>query len=564
MPFRQRRARAREATTPDATAAKARSTGRRAAFTGYVALDRRAPVSELGRALIRKAFPDHWSFLLGEIALYSFLVLLITGSYLTLFFDPSMTETVYRGGYEPLRGLRVSNAYATSLQLSFDVRGGLLMRQTHHWAALVFVAALAVHMLRVFFTGAFRRPRELNWLIGVTLFTLAMLEGFAGYSLPDDLLSGTGLRTADTIVKSIPVVGTYLSFFVWGGAYPGHVVLPRLYILHVLFVPAVLIALITAHVLMVVYLKHTQWASLGKTNRNVVGQPMFPHFTAKSTGLFLMVSGVMVVLGAVAQINPVWNYGPYRPDLISTDVQPDWYVGFLEGALRLMPPWDTVVAGHTVMWSVFLPAVLLPGLLFLGLYLYPYVERWATGDLMEHHLCDRPRDRPNRTALGVAGIVFYAVLLAAGGNDVMALVFRLSLESLTWLFRVLVFVGPVVAFLVTRRVCLALQAHDRRLLEEGEETGAVRQSPYGGLGEARRPLGAERRYRLLVREVPEPLERPGPGASRRQRLRARLSAWYYRDRVEMPTTAEERLQISGRLLDPASVRASTAAGDDEE
>ncbi|MEW2636289.1 ubiquinol-cytochrome c reductase cytochrome b subunit [Streptomyces sp. NPDC048389] len=539
MLFRERRARIR-------------GQRRQAAVSSYAAMDRRAPLSELGKELMRKAFPDHWSFLLGEIALYSFLVLLVTGSYLALFFDPGLTETVYTGSYEPLQGIRMSTAYASTLEISFDVRGGLLIRQMHHWSALVFVAAIAVHMLRIFFTGAFRRPREMNWMIGVTLFLLALLEGFAGYSLPDDLLSGTGLRTSDSIVKSVPFVGTYLSFFIWDGAYPGDAIIRRLYILHVLFVPGAILALIVVHLLMVVYLKHTQWSAPGKTNRNVVGPPLFPHYTAKSVGLLMAVFGVTAVMGATAQINPVWNYGPYRPDQISTDVQPDWYVGFLEGALRLMPPLQTTVAGHTIMWNVFLPALVLPALLFLVLYTYPYFERWITGDLMEHHLCDRPRDRPTRTGLGVAAIVFYAVLLAAGGNDVISLVFYIPLEGLIWFFRVTLIVGPVIAFVVTKRICLALQSHDRRLLEEGEETGLVSQSPYGAISETHEPVDAKRRYRLLVRALPEPLAHPGPSAPRRHRLRARLSAWFYRERVDMPTTPEERLQISGKTLDPTA------------
>ncbi|MEU7168079.1 ubiquinol-cytochrome c reductase cytochrome b subunit [Streptomyces morookaense] len=523
---------------------------RQAAFSGYVGADRRAPVSEAFGMLFRKAFPDHWSFLLGEIALYSFMVLVLTGSYLTLFFDPSMAESPYQGPYAPLRGLLVTGAYASTLHISFDVRGGLLIRQMHHWAALVFVAAAAVHMLRIFFTGAFRRPRELNWVIGVTLFMLALFEGFCGYSLPDDLLSGTGLRTASTIVMSIPVVGTYLDFFVWGGPFPGHAVIRRLYIAHVLFAPGLLIALIAAHLVLVVYLKHTQWPERGRTNRNAVGQPMFPQFTAKSAGLNLIVFGLIAVLSGLAQINPVWNFGPYRADQVSTNAQPDWYVGFLEGALRLMPPWENAVGGHTLMWNVFLPAVVLPGLLFVVLYLYPFFERWVTADLFEHHLCDRPRNRPVRTGLGVAGVVFYAVLLAAGGNDVAAWSFRISVDALTWIYRVAVIAGPVIAFLVAKRVCLALQAHDRRLLEEGKETGTVRQSPEGGFGEGNEPLDAAHRYRMLVRDIPAPLERPAAGAPRRYRLRAALSTWFYRDRVEMPATDEQRLQVSGRTLGP--------------
>nr|WP_199811578.1 ubiquinol-cytochrome c reductase cytochrome b subunit [Streptomyces sp. NRRL S-340] len=525
---------------------------RQAAFQAYVVADRRAPVSELAGQVLRKAFPDHWSFLLGEIALYGFAVLVLTGSFLTLFFDPSLAEVPYHGQYAPLRGVLVSKAYETTLDLSFGVRGGLLMRQMHHWAALVFVSAIGVHMLRIFFTGAFRRPREINWFVGVTLFLLSLLEGFCGYSLPDDLLSGTGLRTANSIVQSIPVVGTYLAFFAWGGPFPGQAIIRRLYIVHVLFVPGLLIALITLHLFMVVYLKHTQWSEPGKTNRNVVGQPMFPSFIGKSAGLSLMVFGVLAVMGGIAQINPIWNFGPYIPDQVSTDAQPDWYVGFLEGALRLMPGVEWNVAGHTFMWNVLLPAVVLPALLFLVLYSYPFFERWITADLVEHHLCDRPRDRPVRTALGVAAVVWYAVLLLAGGNDVLAVTFRISVNGLTWIFRVAFFLAPVLAYLITRRVCLALQRHERHLLQEGEETGVVYQDLPGGMSERHEGIDPRHRYKLLVREIPLPLNHPGPGAPLRHRLQASLSAWYYGERVDMPTTAEERLQIGGRTADPVA------------
>ncbi|MFD8200174.1 cytochrome bc1 complex cytochrome b subunit [Streptomyces sp. NPDC003470] len=502
--------------------------------------DGRLPVSE-GGGLLRKAFPEHWSFLLGEIALYSFVVLLLTGVWLTLFFHPSMTEVVYDGSYEPLAGVRMSEAYRSTLDIGFDVRGGLLIRQLHHWAALVFLSAIGVHLLRVFLTGAFRRPREVNWLIGVTLFVLALAEGFAGYSLPDDLLSGTGLRIAQGIMLSVPVVGTYVSMFVFGGEYPGHDFIPRLYSVHILLVPGLLLALVTLHLVLVFYLKHTQWAGRGRTERNAVGKPMFPQFAASSTGLFLMVSGVLTVLAAVAQVNPIWAYGPYRTDVVSTGSQPDWYVGFLEGSLRLMPPFETTVAGHTVMWNVLVPAVLLPTLFFAVLYAYPFAERWVTGDRREHHLCDRPRDRPVRTGLGVAGIVFYAVLLTAGGNDIIAYTFDLSLNVLTWVFRVCLVVLPPAAFVVTKRVCLAMRESERVLLAEGEETGELRQTLAGGYTESHAPLDAEKRYVLRSREEPEPLARTAPDAEAPHvgRLRATLSEWYYGDRVDVEEPERE-------------------------
>jgi ubiquinol-cytochrome c reductase cytochrome b subunit len=429
------------------------------------AADARLPVLDGGGALLRKAFPDHWSFLLGEVALYSLLVLLLTGVWLTFFFHPEMREVVYAGSYVPLRGVRMSEAFDSTLHISFDIRGGLLMRQTHHWAALVFVAAIGLHLLRIFFTGAFRRPREANWIIGLTLFVLALAEGFAGYSLPDDLLSGTGLRIAQGIMLSIPVVGTYVALFVFGGQYPGHEIVSRL------------------------YSKHTQWRGPGRTNHNVVGKPLYPQFSASSGGLSLIVFGVLALLGGLAQINPVWTYGPYRPDQASTGSQPDWYVGFLEGALRLVPPWETGLWGHTLMWNVLLPAVVLPALLFLVLYLYPFAEQRLTGEgHQERHLCDRPRDRPVRTALGVAGITFYGVLLLAGGNDVVAQSFRISVNALTWILRIALVLAPVAAFLVTRRLCHALTDAEQERLVEGVESGEVRQSVEGGYESDHHPV----------------------------------------------------------------------------
>ncbi|WP_225076853.1 MULTISPECIES: ubiquinol-cytochrome c reductase cytochrome b subunit [unclassified Streptomyces] len=442
---------------------------------------------------MRKAFPEHWSFLLGELALYSLVLLVLTGVWLTLFFQPGMREVAYSGSYAPLRGVLMSEAFDSTLRISFDIRGGLLLRQAHHWAALVFVAAIGAHLLRIFFTGAFRRPREINWVIGVTLFALAIAEGFAGYSLPDDLLSGTGLRIAQAIVLSLPVIGTYASFFVFGGQFPGHEIIPRLYSLHILLLPGVLIGLVVVHLILVFYLKHTQWRGPGRGGRNVRGKPLFPQFTASSLGLQFTVFGVLVLLAGIAQINPVWTYGPYQPDQASTGSQPDWYVGFLEGSLRLMPAWETNVAGHTIMWNAFLPAVVLPGLLFAVLYAYPFAEQWLTGEWhQEQHLCDRPRERPVRTGLGVSGLVFYGVLLLEGGNDVIAAAFRVSVNTITWVLRIALVLAPVAAFLVTRALCHALLAREQEVLAEGEETGEVRQSIAGGYESDHRAVGSRR------------------------------------------------------------------------
>ncbi|MGW2465202.1 cytochrome bc1 complex cytochrome b subunit [Streptomyces sp. NPDC001761] len=509
------------------------------------ALDRRLPVASAGKEFLRKAFPDHWSFLLGELALYSLVLLVLTGVWLTFFFHPGMTELPYTGSYLPLRGTLTSEAYASVLHISFDVRGGLPVRQLHHWAALVFVAAIGVHLLRIFFTGAFRRPREVNWTIGVTLFLLALLEGFCGYSLPDDLLSGTGLRTSQGIVLSIPVIGTYLSFFVFGGQFPGHEIIPRLYVTHILLVPGLLLALVAAHLTFVVHHKHTQWAKPGRTNRNVIGKPLVPQYTAKSVGLFLILSGVLAAMAALFQINPVWSFGPYRADQVSLDAQPDWYVGYLEGALRLMPGWETDFAGHTVAWDVLLPGVVLPAALFTALYGYPFFERWLTGPRPEQHLCDRPRNQPTRTALGAAAVSAYGVLLLAGGQDVLAYKFSLDVDSLARIFRTALFAVPFVTYHTTKRACLGLQAADRRRMLEGGATGEVRRTAGGGYEEAHTLLSREEAYRILVRDTPRP-RAEGTEAWRwfhRHRLRNALSRWYLAKSVEMPATAWERRRV---------------------
>ncbi|HXX91619.1 MAG TPA: cytochrome bc complex cytochrome b subunit [Acidimicrobiales bacterium] len=418
-------------------------------------LDERLGLAKGGRTLLDKIFPDHWSFLLGEIALYSFVILIATGIFLSLYYVPSATDVIYHGSYLPLRGQHMSAAYASSVDLSLSVRTGLLMRQMHHWAADVFVGSIAVHMARIFFTGAFRKPRELNWIIGVTLLTLAIVNGFLGYSLPDDLVSGTGIRLAYSFVLSMPIVGTYLATFLFGGNFPGNgIIIPRFFILHVLVIPLALFGLIGAHLALLVKQKHTQFPGEGRREDNVVGSPMYPTFIAKTTGFLFMIAGVLWALGGLAQINPIWQFGPYEPYKISYAVQPDWYMGWLDGALRIMPAWEFSSFGHTIPFEVFLPTIIFPGLTFTLFYLWPFIEQAITGDRKEHHLLDRPRDRPKRTAVGAGFLAFYFLLFCASSTDVLANFFEVSLNTVLWTFRIVVIVIPPIVALVTYRICL--------------------------------------------------------------------------------------------------------------
>ncbi len=509
-------------------------------------MDERIGVSKFLKKNLSKIFPDHWSFMLGEIALYSFIVLLLTGTYLALFFKPSMTEVAYHGSYVPLNGIRMSEAYASTMNISFDIRGGLLMRQIHHWAALLFVASITVHLFRVFFTGAFRKPRELNWLIGNGLLTLGILEGFAGYSLPDDLLSGTGLRIAEGIMQGIPVVGTYVASFVFGGEFPGSDFIPRLYIVHVLLIPGAILGLITFHLMLVWYQKHTQYPGPGRTENNVVGYRLFPIYTAKAGGFFFIVFGLTVFLAAIATINPVWMFGPYTPTQITAGSQPDWYIGWMDGALRVMPNIEFNELGHTLSLNVLVPSLIIPGILFTALALYPFLEAWITGDKRMHNILDRPRNVPTRTGIGAMSIAFYILLWIGGGNDIIATHFDLSINAITWSLRVMLFVVPPIVFVITKRVCLALQRRDRDKLLHGYETGTIVQMPSGEFIEIHAPVSDEERAVLLAGVVYQPIELDEtpdsngvpPRVNLLHRARAKLSKAYFSEQIAKPTAAE--------------------------
>lgn len=495
---------------------------------------------------LNKVFPDHWSFMLGEVALYSFIVVLISGVYLTLFFKPSMAEVIYNGPYVPLKGVQMSEAYDSTLMISFEVRGGLLMRQIHHWSALFFVAAVTVHMFRVFFTGAFRKPREMNWVIGVTLALIALMAGFTGYSLPDDLLSGTGLRIAEGIVLAIPIVGTWASFLLFGGEFPGTEFISRIYGIHILLIPGIILALVTIHLIMVWHQKHTQFPGPGRTNNNVVGYPLLPVYMAKAGGFFFLIFGVIVLISGLVQINPIWIFGPYTPDQVSAGTQPDWYIGFLDGALRVMPSWEFTIFGYTLSLNVLIPSMVLPGLMSMAAIFYPWIEQRATGDTSEHNLLQRPRDAPVRTGLGVMAITFYVLLWIGAGNDLIAVGFDMSINFIIWFLRISLIVLPPIAFLITKRICLSLQRRDREKVLHGYESGRIIRMPNGEFLEAHGPLGeteeAEIHGKVNVEPLPEPKKADGAGVRnpkfKDEKKRAKLSRFFFGNNVDKPTEAE--------------------------
>jgi ubiquinol-cytochrome c reductase cytochrome b subunit len=509
-------------------------------------LDDRLGIGKLGKKNLRKVFPDHWSFMLGEIALYSFIILLLTGVFLTFWFRPSMADVTYQGSYSLLKGLHMSEAYASTLDISFDIRGGLLMRQIHHWAAVLFVASMMVHLLRIFFTGAFRKPRELNWVIGFGMLFLGIIEGFIGYGLPDDLLSGTGLRITQGMIQASPIIGSYLTFFIFGGEFPGDDFVSRFFTVHVLLIPGLILALVTAHLFLVVYHKHTQYPGPGRTEKNVVGYPLMPVYMAKAGGFFFVVFGVTALMGALLQINPVWLYGPYNPAEVTAGSQPDWYMGWLEGSVRLMPGFESHFWGVTLSWNLLIPALIIPPAFVTLVALYPFIEQWITGDKREHHLLDRPRNMPTRTGIGAAFITFYALLWIGGGNDLIATHFGVSLNNVTWFLRFAVFLGPVLAFWATRRIAISLQRSDNDRLLHGLESGIIVRTPEGEYYEKHTPISNYEAYELTARDRLLPLDigpetdDNGVRAPKRalNKIRARLSKFYFADAVQKPTAAE--------------------------
>ena len=451
-------------------------------------MDERYHMAAFVKRSINKVFPTHWSFLLGEIAMYSFIILLLSGVYLTLFFDPSMSEVVYDGAYQPLRGVTMSRAFETALNISFEVRGGLFVRQVHHWAALLFAASIIIHLFRIFFTGAFRKPREANWIIGVILFLLGFFAGFTGYSLPDDLLSGTGLRAAFSgITIGIPVIGTWMHWLMFGGDFPGDIIIPRLYIAHVLLFPGIILALIAAHVALVWYQKHTQFPGPGRTEKNVVGTRIVPVFALDQGAFFMFSLGIVALMGGVLQINPIWNLGPYNPSQVSAGSQPDFYMMWTDGLARLMPPWELYLGRYTVP-APFWVAILM-GLVFMVLMAYPWIEKRLTGDDARHNIVQRPRDVPVRTAIGAMAIAFYLVATLACVNDIVAYKFDISLNATTWFFRIALLLAPPIAYFLAYRLCLGLQRSDRAVLEHGIETGVIKRLPHGEYIEVHQPLG---------------------------------------------------------------------------
>jgi ubiquinol-cytochrome c reductase cytochrome b subunit len=459
---------------------------------------------------LRRDPEDRWAAVFGRIAGYSFAVAVVTGVLLLPFFRPSMATVAYRGSYRLLDGAPVSQAYRSVLAISFDVRGGLLIRQVHHWSADLFVAAVILRLVRVFFRGRFSGRARPGWLIWVTLLPLSMLAAYTGTILPDDGLSGGSLSVITGVLLSVPVVGTHLVFWIFGGAPPGHQIIGRDYWVHILVLPALAGALLLAS-----FRPSLRWP------RRVRPGPLLPVTCA-----------VLVLLGTIAQINPVWLVGPYQPGSISAGAVPDWYMGFLDGGLRIMPAWELPAAGHPLALGVLIPGLVVPGLFFTCLALYPLADRRITGRRPPRGLLPpAPADLANRTAAGVAGVTFYGLLWAAAANDQIAYHLQIPLYTVTWIFRVLVLAGPALAFLLTRLICHAQAGRRREEERHGRETGRIARNPHGGYTEIREPA---HRAALPSAGPPE------PAAGRRGSVAVRHPALHGPDSLAGPVPGSDR------------------------
>jgi ubiquinol-cytochrome c reductase cytochrome b subunit len=439
-------------------------------------IDTRTATTPLIRKALRYLFPDHWSFLLGEVALYAFIVLVATGVYLTFFFVDSTSDVTYHGPYKPLEGQHMSEAYQSVLNISTTVKAGLLIRQTHHWAANVFMVAIILHLMRVFFTGAYRKPRELTYLIGVTMLMLSLLEAYIGYSLVDDLLSGMGLVIGYSVGLSLPFVGGDLMNWLFHGEFPGqHVLWPRMYIAHVFIFPLLIGTLLTLHLLLVAMRHHTQFKTTRSESEHAIrGVPAFPGQTPRSLGLMFGTAGVLFLLGGLVQINPIWLWGPYHTYVSTNGAQPDWYLGWLIGGLRLVPGFDLTIGHYTLVPNPFWGGALFPLLVLGFLYFWPWLERKLNGDHAFHNVLERPRDNPLRTAIGVGMISWVTLVFIAGSSDRVYVLLDLPYTSQIWVYRVAVWVIPLVLAALAYWVCEALVASEKVEADQHEAEAQAR------------------------------------------------------------------------------------------
>lgn len=406
------------------------------------ALDDRMKLRGPTRAVANKVFPSNWSFLIGEVATISFAVLVATGIFLTLFYRASVDPVTYTGSNEFFTGVELPAAFESVIRLSYDVPGGLFVRRVHRVASHLFIASIVLHMLRIIMTGAFRKPRELNYHIGIGLLTLALAEGFLGYSLPYDSLAGTGIRVAYSIVLSIPFVGENVAFWVFGGEFPTGDIIPRFQALHVFVLPLIITGLIAVHVLILIRQKHTQMPKPDIDGHTyIVGKPLWPGQFAESGTLVLWVGGILAMTATFIPWSDVTLLGPYIPGEVGNNAQPDWFLFWTDGLLRAIPPIEFSLLGATIN-TVFIAGALIPGIMFGLLFAYPFIERRFYGLTGEWHVLTNPLDIPLRAAMVVGTFSFVLIASANATNDILSRMTGITIEDMVFGFRLAMLVIP--------------------------------------------------------------------------------------------------------------------------
>ncbi|WP_458189642.1 cytochrome b [Haladaptatus sp. NG-WS-4] len=412
---------------------------------------------EAGSRLLGKAFPAEDSFLLGEVALFSFFVLVITGVFLGFFFEPSTTEVTYDGSVAQYQGQDLPAAFVSVLHITYDIPYGMFLRRMHHWAAHFFVAAIGLHLLRVYFTGAYRNPRELNWVVGGGLALLAIFAAYTGYSLPFDEFASTATGIGYSIATSVPVFGGILSKIVFGGQYPSSATLPRFYFLHVFLIPVAIIMLITVHMGILVRQKHTEGPRSDDVagertiqrgdDTYVVGLPAFPNQAAVSVVVFFLTLAFVSLLAGFLPVHNVAEYGPNDPASTPGLIMPDWFLMWVFGFLKLMPSWMSFTIPFTDIHvsTEFLSGAVLPGIVFGLLFLWPFIDYREEPT----HFTVNPLRRPWQTAVGVTAVTFIMIASIAGMNNILADVINVSTGVINAVLLVGMLVYPLVAGIIT-------------------------------------------------------------------------------------------------------------------
>jgi ubiquinol-cytochrome c reductase cytochrome b subunit len=319
-------------------------------------------------------------------------------------------------------------------------------------------------------------------LIGLAMLFLALLEGYLGYSMVDDLLSGMGLAIGYAVALSIPLIGGNLALLIWGAPYPGDPAFEsRMFITHVFLLPIVIATLIAAHVALIAARHHTQFRESPRhTDRQVIGVPAFPGQAPRSLGLMAAVAAVLFLLGGLVQINPSWLWGPYETSLGTNGAQPDWYLGWLIGGLRLVPGFDVTIGSRTLIPNPFWGGALFPLVVLVVIAAWPWIERRLTGDRRAHNVLDRPRDAPLRTAFGLGFLSWVFLVFFAGSADRLFVFLGLPYTTQIWFWRFGVWIFPVLVAIVAYRTSKALQRVEAIESErEAAEAQAREETPAG-------------------------------------------------------------------------------------